>query len=132
MRLIEPTTGLILTAQLLGAICSSVLIAYDGIFWKQELLGYVPWALMPYAVLLAAHLFSRWLRVHPPIYRTLTCAIVVVATLGPVLYVDTLFIHVDAQGAIAMLMVPIVQTALILLVTAVCFAWKMRREFRRV
>lgn len=120
------TKWLSLIALFLGAVCSSALMAFDGGGWIQGALGYVAWALMPYGVLLVIYFASGLPRIHPPIQRALTWAIIIVALVGPLLYFDTLFIHVDAQGAIAMLIFPVIQTGLGLFAIVVSLVWQWR------
>lgn len=108
------TTRLALTALLFGAVCSSALMTFDGGRWNQNFLSYVPWALMPYALLLVVLWAFRSLRMHPSAQRVLTWSVIVVALAGPLLYIDALFIHVDAQGGLVMLMVPVTQVGAVL------------------
>jgi hypothetical protein len=120
------TRWLTLIALIFGSFCSSAFMAFAGGGWKQGTLGYVAWALMPYAVLLVIYLASGLRRIHPPVQRALRWTIVLVALLGPLFYVDTLFIHVDAQGAIAMLLFPGIQTGLGLFAILAGLAWQWR------
>jgi|SRR3990172_970917 len=115
-----------LIALLFGATCSSALMTFDGGVWKQKLIGYVPWALMPYALLLVVFFTSRLFRIHPSVQRTLTWGVRVVALAGPLLYFDALFIHVDAQGGLVMLMVPVTQVGLTLLMIIAALLWQWR------
>lgn len=121
---------LTLTAILFGAICSSALMTFNGGWWKQELRGYVPWALMPYTLLLIGFFASRLFRIRPDVQRALTWGIIIVALAGPLLYIDTLFIHVDAQGGLVMLMVPVTQVgaALIVIIAALLWQWHINRS----
>jgi hypothetical protein len=124
------TKWLSLIALFFGAVCSSALMAFVGGGWIQGALGYVAWALMPYAVLLVIYFVSELSRIYLPIQRALTWAIIIVASVGPLLYFDTLFIHVDAQGALAMLIVPVIQTGLGLfaIVASLVWQWRINRE----
>ncbi len=123
----SPPRWLTLVALLSGAIGASALMMFDGGFWRKKLISHVPWALMPYAFLLALYLGSRWFRIHPSVQRALHWGIILVALAGPLLYIDTLFVHVDAQGALAMLMVPVMQAggALFLIFTALLWSWRI-------
>ena len=118
------------SALLLGALCSSLLIVFDNGGFKQSLLGYVPWALMPYAVQAIAYIGLHLSRAHRRVQVLLTWATIVVALGGPLLYIDAMFIHVDAQGALAILMVPLIQTALSLfaVIVAVLWQWHISRS----
>lgn len=78
-------------------------MTYDGGSWKRELLDHVPLALMPYALLFVVWFASRLFHMHPSVRRALTWSVIVIALVGPPLYLDALFIHADAQGALAML-----------------------------
>lgn len=116
-------------ALLVGTISSSSLMALVGGGWKQEVAGYVAWALMPYAVLLIACIGLRRPGVHPPVRRLLLYEIILVSLGGPLLFIDAMFIHVDAQGALAVLMIPVIQTffGLLGVVTAVLWQWHSSR-----
>lgn len=111
-------------ALVLGALCSSALIVYVG--WKQEVLGYVAWTLMPYAalaaILLCAHLFCTARSVQ----LLYAWACIGIALAGPLLYIDAMFVHVDAQGALAVLMIPLIQAALSIVVVVIALLWQWR------
>jgi hypothetical protein len=123
------TKWLTLFALLFGATCSSALMTYDGGSLKRELLDHVPWALMPYALLLVVWFASGLFRMHPSVRRALTWGVIVIALAGPLLYLDALFIHVDAQGALAMLIVPVMQAggALFVIIAALLWQWRIKR-----
>lgn len=113
-------------ALLLGATGSGWLIGCAGGGWNSGTLGYVAWALMPYAGLLLGSLATlRW-PAHASVERALKWVIVLLALLGPAMYIDILFVHVDAQGAIAMLVVPVIQTGLGLVATLLMAIWQWR------
>lgn len=112
------------TALAFGAGISTTSIIFAAGGWAQGILGYVGWALMPYAVLLIIHFSVLKLLTHPPIQQALAYAVVIFALAGPLLYIDILFVHSDAQGAIAMLMVPVIQTGFGLFTAAVCLVWQ--------
>ena len=118
------TKWLTLIALLFGAIFSSALMAFVGGGWNKGVLGYVAWALMPYAAMAILHIGLHLFRVHQRVQLYLTCAIMVVALGGPLLYVDAMFVHVDAQGALVVLMVPIIQTALALSASVLAALWE--------
>lgn len=120
-------------ALLLGAVASSWLMVLVGGGWKQGVPGHVAWACMPYAVLLIVFISLNRARVHPPVRRFLVWKVVLVSLGGPLLYVDAMFVHVDAQGAMAVLMVPVMQTAISLfgIVTAILWQRHIRRSATR-
>lgn len=98
-----------IVAVALGALCSSWFMVFVGGGWKQGVIGYVAWALMPYAVLTVILLTARSCRFDRPVHNLSTWASIVIALGGPLRYFDAMFVHVDAQGMLGMLMVPIVQ-----------------------
>jgi hypothetical protein len=110
----------------LGALGSAGLAASIGGGWKQGFLGYAAWALFPYAALSISLAFGRFFRAGRPVQMFLTWTTVVVALGGPLLYVDAILVHVDAQGALAALMVPIRQTVAALVADAVAVVWQWR------
>lgn len=113
-------------ALLLGATGSVWLMAYAGGGWNSGTLAYVAWALMPYAGLLLASLaMLRW-PAYASVERALKWVTILLALLGPAMYIDILFVHVDAQGAIAMLMVPVIQTGLGLVAMVLIAIWQWR------
>jgi len=115
-----------LIALLFGAVCSTALMVFDGGGMIQGAPGYAAWAFLPYAVLLMIFFVSGWSRIHPPVQRAQRWAIIVVALVGPLLYFDTRFIHVDAQGALAMLTVPVIQMGLGLFASVASLVWQWR------
>jgi hypothetical protein len=119
-------------ALLLGAACSAWLMASVGGGWVRGAPGYAAWALLPYAGLLLSKLaMLRW-PAHPSVERVLQWITVLLAILGPTLYVDILFVHVDAQGALAMLVVPAIQTGLWLAAIVLLAIWQWRIARRGV
>jgi hypothetical protein len=82
--------------------------------WKQGVLGYVAWTLMPYAIMILVRTGLCLFRMHPPALKMLAWTIIITALGGPLLYIDALFVHVDAQGALVILMIPVIQTGFIL------------------
>jgi hypothetical protein len=118
------------TAVLVGAaICSSALITYDGSWWRQGLRVYVPWALVPYALLLFGSLTARSLGLYGLAQPVLRWAVIIVALAGPLLYIDTLFVHRDAQGGLTLLMIAPTQTvaSAILIIALHLSGWRARR-----
>jgi hypothetical protein len=117
-----------LIALLLGAAASAEMMAIVGGGWKQGALGFVAWALMPYLVLIFVLIGLHLLRLHKSADAVFNWAIVIVALGGPLLYVDAMYIHVDAQGALVVLMIPVIQAALGI---AIILAGMMRKWLTR-
>jgi hypothetical protein len=92
----------------------------------QELPGHVAWALMPYAVLAVGLLCLRFFRTGRSVHLLCAWASMLIALGGPLLYIDALFVHVDAQGALVVLMIPVIQTALSMAVVVVVILWQWR------
>ena len=113
-------------ALLVGAIASSALIGFVAGGWKPSTLGYVAWALIPYALLAAAHVGVCLPSVQRPVRALLAWANGLIALGGPLLYLDAMFWHVDAQGALAVLMVPLIQAAPASGVILVALIWQWR------
>lgn len=61
------TKWLTLIALFFGAVYSSALMGFVGGGWIQGALGYVAWALMPYAVLFVIYFASGLFRIHLPV-----------------------------------------------------------------
>jgi len=110
----------------LGALCSAGLAATISGGWKQGFPGYAAWALFPYVALSVPLALGYVFRVSRPIQEFLAWITVVVALGGPLLYVDAMLVRVDAQGALAILMIPIRQTAAALVADAVAVVWQWR------
>lgn len=117
------TKWLTLSALILGALCSSVLMAFG---LTQEVLGHVAWALMPYAALSVILLCARLFCIDRPVQIFSAWACIVIALGGPLLYIDALFVHVDAQAGLVALMIPVIQTALGVVVAVVDILWQWR------
>lgn len=75
-------------------------------------LRYLAWALMPYLLSTGVLSASRAWHVQSLSRRVLSWSAIVVAALGPALYVDAVFLRPDAQGPLVVLMVPVWQMAL--------------------
>jgi hypothetical protein len=116
-----------------GALCASWLMAFVGGGWKQGVFGYVGWALMPYAVVTAMLACARIFRLARGVHLLCHWAAIVIALAGPLLYVDAMFVHVDAQGALAVLMIPVKQTAAAIgaALIAGLWQWRIGRRVRR-
>ena len=117
---------LALGALVLGALCSSALMAFVSGGWKPGALKYVAWALMPYAVLALILLCARFFRIDRSVQLLSVWASILIALGGPLLYFDAMFVHVDAQGALVVLMVPVIQTALGMAAAVVGILWQWR------
>jgi len=116
-----------------GALSTSWMMAFVGGSWKQGVFGYVAWALMPYAVMTAMLVCARIFRLARGVHLLCHWASIVVALGEPLLYFDAMFVHVDAQGALAVLMIPVMQTAAGIgaaLVTGL-WQWRVHRRVRR-
>lgn len=109
-----------------GALGASWLMAFVGGGWKQGALGYVAWALMPYAVVTAMLVCARIFRLARGVHLFCHWAGIAIALGGPVLYVDAILVHVDAQGALVVLMIPVMQTAAVIGATLVAGLWQWR------
>lgn len=116
-----------------GALCASWLMAFVGGGWKQGVFGYVAWALMPYAVVTAILVCARIFQLDRGVYLLCHWASILIALGGPLFYVDTMFVHVDAQGALVVLMIPVMQTAAGIgaALAAGLWQWRIHRHIRR-
>jgi hypothetical protein len=117
---------LTIIAVALGAFCSSWLMAFVYGGWKHGVLGYIAWALMPYAILATILLCSRLFSIDRSVWLLSAWASIVIALGGPFLYYDAMFVHVDAQGMLVVLMIPVIQTALSMIVAVVSLLWQWR------
>lgn len=122
-----------ITAVAAGALCASWLMAFVGGGWKQGVFGYVAWALMPYAVVTAMLVYARLFQLARGVHLLCHWASILVALGGPLLYVDAMFVHVDAQGALVVLMIPVMQTAAGIgaALVAGLWQWRIHRRIRR-
>lgn len=109
-----------------GAISSCALLAFASGGWSRVGLGYIAWALMPYAVLVPAYVVTYLSGVSHAVRVLIAWGILAVVVVGSLLYVDALFWHVDAQGALAILMVPVIQAALAVLAIVAAAVWQWR------
>ncbi|MCF8199750.1 MAG: hypothetical protein K9J42_13355 [Sulfuritalea sp.] len=116
-----------------GALSTSWLMAFVGGGWKQGVFGYVAWALMPYAVVTAMLVCARIFQLARGVHLLCHWASIVVALGGPVLYIDAMFVHVDAQGALVVLMIPVMQAAAGIgaALVAGLWQWRIHRRNRR-
>jgi hypothetical protein len=113
-----------------GALGATWLMAFAGGGWKQGVLGYVAWALVPYAAVTAMLVCARICRLARGVQLMCHWAGIVIALGGPALYVDAMFVHVDAQGALVVLMIPVMQTAAVIgtALVAGLWQWRIRRR----
>lgn len=108
---------------LAAAATTACFIVYVSGGMTMELLGYLAWSLTPYALLLALHYATSAKRLGAFSIRETVWSFVGLALVGPFLYFDIIVLHPDAQGAIAMLMVPLLQSIGIACVSGVAFSW---------
>lgn len=113
---------------LVTAVAAALLMGYDAGRWIKGALGYVAWSLMPYALMLGLHLATRANRMGALSDRETAWSYAGIAIAGPLLYFDIRFVHPDAQGAIAMLMVPILQCVGIGLISVISVLWHRFRN----
>jgi hypothetical protein len=118
--------SLVVFAMSLGALCSSWLMAFVGGGWKQGVLGCIAWALMPYAVIAIILLCASLFRIDRSVQLLLAWANIAIALGGPLLYIDAMFVRVDAQGALVVLMIPVIQAALSMSVPVLAILWQWR------
>lgn len=114
---------IVIVAILAAAIAAVLLMGYDSNGWIRGTLGYVLWVLMPYAILLVLHFAICTNRLDALSAQEAIWSFIVIAFLGPLLYVDIRFLNPDAQGAMTMLIVPIVQCAGIVVILAISLLW---------
>lgn len=83
----------------------------------------VAWLILPHAAM-AALLFSLWRRAKPLLPWCI--AAVLVAAAGLYVLVDAIYVHPDPQGAIAVLLTPVLQGIAFLLAAPLAW-WSSRR-----
>jgi hypothetical protein len=116
----------ILTAA--GAV--ALFIVYASGAWTTGVLGYIAWSLTPYAILLGLHYVTCENRLGDFSVREAAWSLIGIALAGPFLYFDIIVLHPDAQGAIAILMVPILQCAGILVISGIALSYYYLQERR--
>ncbi|MBI5108804.1 MAG: hypothetical protein HZA62_08640 [Rhodocyclales bacterium] len=109
----------------LGALCAGGLMGFVC-GWQPGVLGYLAWALMPYGVLGLILVCAYIFRVNRSVRMLSAWAGILIALGGPLLYIDAMFIHIDAQGALLVLMIPVIQTLVGLAVAIVATLWQWR------
>ncbi|HEX9952473.1 MAG TPA: hypothetical protein VGB53_11935 [Rubricoccaceae bacterium] len=85
-------------------------------------LGFAAWALLPYAALAVG--LSRFWSARARVAGLVGAGAVVLGAAA--LYADALWLHPDAQGALAFVFVPVVQLAVVL--GTVGLAWVLHRR----
>jgi hypothetical protein len=111
-----------------GAFCCGALMAQVGGDWRRALWGWAAWAISPYLVLAATLLAVQVLKPHRPSGRTFAVAVTVGGLLGPLLYVDALYVHPDAQGPLALLTIPLLQVGVATATVVAASAWTHLRR----
>jgi hypothetical protein len=124
MKLIIPITYLLMGI----AACTSVwLVSTLKPASISAFVFFIIWSIFPYAMISAALMFFRAEDKHA--FHWYVVAIII-STGGVLFLADVIFWHPDAQGAIAVLMAPIIQGgALVLLSTVV---WWVSRNARPI
>ncbi|MGE0373477.1 MAG: hypothetical protein AB7Q01_16580, partial [Gammaproteobacteria bacterium] len=79
---------------------------YDNLAGYLGLAKVVSWALSPYAWF---YFSSYWQKRHPRLIRWRLALALMLGVGGLCLYVDAVFIHLDAQGALVFLFIPLYQ-----------------------
>ena len=108
---------------LAAAVAAALFIVYVSGGWTIGVLGYLLWSLAPYAFLLGLHYATCAKGLGAFSIREVAWSFVGLALAGPFLYFDIIVLHPDAQGAIAMLMVPILQFVGIVVISGIALSW---------
>jgi len=117
-------------ALVLGAFCSVGLVTYVGGGWQRGVTRLVAWAMFPYLASAVVLGVAKFLRTRRAVELVLAWGAVAVALSGPLLYVDAMFIRPDAQGALVILTIPVLQLALGLVAIAAARAWQLTARRR--
>jgi hypothetical protein len=120
MKLIRPTTFILVTI----AACATIVLEIAlGPTSTSAFVSFAVWLISPYAIMGAALI---WL--HSRGKATLYwCVVATVVSAGGILFlVDVIFWHPDAQGAIAVLMTPLLQAVALVLSVAAWLSRNMR------
>jgi hypothetical protein len=75
--------------------------------WWSGIFGFFGWACLPYGILLFLNIIKAG-KLKKDIVLLLTTAIV--SGFGIILIIDAFFIHIDAQGGLVFLFIPIYQS----------------------
>ena len=81
------------------------------------LIGYMLWAISPYFMLA---IISHGFRYHPAASLTALVGIVLIVLASAALLIDTFFVHIDAQGGLIFLFLPIPQWLAALFLGIIC------------
>lgn len=108
---------------LAAAVAAALFIVYVSGGWTIGVLGYLAWSLTPYALLLGLHYAICAKRLDAFFVREVAWSFAGLALAGPFLYFDIIILHPDAQSAIALLMVPILQCAGIVVISCIVLSW---------
>ena len=117
------TNMVVVVVILAAAIATAWFIVYVSSGWTMGLLAYLAWSLTPYALLLGLYYATCAKRLGACFVREAIWSFDSIALAGPFLYFDIIVLHPDAQGAIAMLMVPILQFVWIVVISAIAWSW---------
>ena len=98
----------------LGAISTSILFLYTSGLWIEnvielKMLAWLSWPVLPYLLLFFAVWVFKKNEVIINILFTCTLLIVLPGILG---YINALFIHIDAQGGLIFIFLPLYQICL--------------------
>ncbi len=98
----------------LGVISASILFLYTSGLWignviELKMLAWLIWAVLPYLLLFFAVWVFKKNEVIINILFTCTLLIVLPGILG---YINALFIHIDAQGGLIFIFLPLYQICL--------------------
>ena len=90
----------------------------------RGILGFVAWSCLPYLIFAVVLTVAHIAAARQSVQLFLAWVTVVVALLGPLLYLDSMFVHPDAQGALVFLVVPVYQLAVALVAVIVAVVWE--------
>lgn len=107
---------------LAAAVATAWCIVYVSGGGAIGVLGYLAWSLIPYVLMAGLHYATCRRPLGAFSVREAAWSFVCIAIAGPFLYFDIMFLHPDAQGAIAMLMVPVLQCVGIVVVTGIALS----------
>jgi len=116
----------------LGAAAAAITVLGIGLTSTSQPLsatvaGFLGWAVSPYLGLM---LLTRTARQKVSII-TIAILTAAIAGFGIWIYVDSMFIHSDAQSALVFAVVPLWQWALILITVLLLFFNNLRNNFKR-
>ena len=108
---------------LAAAVAAASFIVHVSGGWTMDLLCYLAWSQIPYVLLLGLQQAAYANRLAAFSVREAAWSFVGLALVGPFLYFDIIVLHPDAQGAIALLMVPILQCVGIVVISCIVLSW---------